>query len=131
VEHIDLIQDAVLGILAKLPTAALPPQGFDAARIDAIILAKVPDRSEKVKAPPQAIPTGRWTPETALARFKESNQKIHAALDTSLDLRARVVNHPLFGPWHGYHWILGCGLHTARHTQQILEVKSDPGFPPQ
>lgn len=131
VEHIDLIQDAVLGILAKLPTAALAPEGRDAASVDALILAKVPDRTERVKAPPQALPTGRWTPEAALAHFKESNQKILAALEASHELRARVVNHPLFGPWDGYQWILGGAGHTARHTQQILEVKSDPGFPAQ
>jgi hypothetical protein len=35
----------------------------------------------------------------------------------------------VFGPLDGYDWILAVAAHTARHTQQILEVKADPGFP--
>jgi hypothetical protein len=29
----------------------------------------------------------------------------------------------------GYQWILAVAAHSARHTQQILEVKADPKFP--
>lgn len=44
-------------------------------------------------------------------------------------LRRHVIQHPAFGPLDGYEWVLAAAGHTARHTQQILEVKADPTFP--
>jgi uncharacterized damage-inducible protein DinB len=129
VEHISVIQDIVIGVLAKMSTAPLAPEGRDVARIDAEILTKVLDRTEKFKSPPQALPTGRWTPEAALAHFKETNQALRVALETTHDLRAHIVNHPVLGPWDSYEWIIGAAGHTKRHTLQILEVKSDAEFP--
>jgi uncharacterized damage-inducible protein DinB len=128
-EHIALIEDVVIGILQKLPEAAPAPEGRDVARIDAEIFAKLADRTEKAKAPPVALPSGRWTPDAALAHFGETNRKIRTVLETTHDLRSHVINHPLFGPWDGYQWIIGVTGHTDRHTRQILEVKADPGFP--
>src|SRR5260370_1181847 len=62
VEHLALIEDMVLGILAKIGDAPAGPADRDPKQVDAFILAKVPDRSEKAQAPPQATPTARWTP---------------------------------------------------------------------
>jgi hypothetical protein len=97
--------------------------------MDAEIIANVADRSEKYKAPPQAIPAARWTPAEALAHYRDSNAKLRAAVETRHDLRAHVSAHPIFGPWDGYQWILGAAGHTSRHTDQIFEIKATAGFP--
>ena len=130
VEHMALIQDVVLGVLSKLPTAPAPPEDRDVAKLDAELIAKVTGRTEKFEAPPAARPSGRRTPAAAPDHFKESNSKIRAALETTHDLRAHAIPHPILpGPWDGYQWIIGVVAHTSRHTQQILEVKADGGFP--
>jgi hypothetical protein len=97
--------------------------------MDAAILAKVPDRSEKAQAPPQATPTGRWTPQVALEHFLAGRVQTTQVAKSSPDLRGHVIAHPLFGPMDGYEWLLAVAAHTERHTKQILEVKADPGFP--
>ena len=51
-----------------------------------------------------------------------------ALLDAPL-LRGRVRPHPLFGPWDGFQWLLATGSHTARHNDQIREIKADVNFP--
>jgi hypothetical protein len=44
-------------------------------------------------------------------------------------LRQHAVDHPLFGPWDGYQWLLAAASHGARHTGQLREVKADQNFP--
>jgi hypothetical protein len=129
VEHLALIEDVVVGVLGRLPQGPAPAADWDAKRVDAMLLAKVPDRSTKYEAPPQARPAARWTPEEALEHFLASRAKTAALLETMTDLRAHVIPHPVFGPMDGYQWVLAVAAHSARHTQQILEVKADPKFP--
>ena len=124
-----LIEDVVVGVLGRLPQGPAPAADWDAKRVDAMLLAKVPDRSTKYEAPPQARPAARWTPEEALEHFLTSRAKTAELLQTMTDLRAHVIPHPVFGPMDGYQWVLAVAAHSARHTQQILEVKADPKFP--
>jgi DinB family protein len=100
----------------------------DTAKADAMVLAMVPDRSHKAQAPPQFVPTGRWTPAETLDHFQKSRARTIAFLDSTPDLRAHVSESPL-GPLDGYEWMLFMAAHSERHTKQILEVKADPNFP--
>ena len=129
VEHLALIEEIVHGILLKLDQAPAAPVNRDIKKIDAQILSEVPDRSTKVQAPPQAVPTGRWTPAAALDHYLATRAQITAILRSAPDLRQHVVNHPVLGQLDGYEWILAVAAHSARHTKQILEVKADPHFP--
>jgi hypothetical protein len=129
VEHLALIEDVVLGVLGKLPQAPAPAADWEAKRVDAMLLEKVPDRSTKYEAPPQARPAARWTPDEALEHFLASRAKTAEVLQTMQGLRAHVIPHPVFGPMDGYQWVLAVAAHSARHSQQILEVKADPKFP--
>ncbi|HEV2446398.1 MAG TPA: DinB family protein [Candidatus Sulfopaludibacter sp.] len=129
VEHIVMVEAYVGGLLDRLPQAPAPAAGFDFHQVDAMILAKMPDRSTKYQAPPAVQPTGRWTPAAALERFETNRARLIAALGDTTELRRHVIAHPAFGPLDGYEWILAAAAHTARHTQQILEVKADPNFP--
>jgi len=129
VEHLALIEDMVLGILAKIGDAPAGPADRDPKQVDAFILAKMPDRSEKAQAPPQATPTARWTPAATLEHFRESRARTATIARSTTDLRGHVIPHPAFGPLDGYEWVLAVAAHSERHTKQILEVKADPGFP--
>jgi uncharacterized damage-inducible protein DinB len=130
-EHIAMVEDVVLtGVRVRLEKGAAPAADRDAKQVDAMILAKVPDRSTKVQAPPQLFPTGHTTPAASLERFLRSRQEMVNWLKSDSDLRGHVVDHPVFGPLDGYQWILAAAGHSERHTKQILEVKADPNFPP-
>ena len=129
VEHLALIEDAVDGILARIPTASAPPADRDVKQFDASLVPKVLDRSVKAEAPPIAKPASRWTPEDTLEHYRAARAKTASLLLSTPGLRAHAIPHPLFGPLDGYEWVLAVAAHSARHTQQILEVKADPGFP--
>ena len=80
-------------------------------------------------APPEFVPTGRWTPNEALDHFVKARQNTIEFLQSTPDLRAHVAESPLGQPLDAYEWVLFIGGHSARHTKQILEVKADPNFP--
>ena len=129
VEHIAVTEEGIQGIVAQIPRAPAPAADFNAPAVDAMILSKMPDRSTKAQAPPQLQPTGRWTPAAALEHFTAASDALSADLRDTAELRRHVIAHPAFGPLDGYEWVLAFAGHTARHTQQILEVKADPNFP--
>ena len=101
----------------------------DTAKIDAMVLAMIPDRSHKAQAPPQLVPTGRWTPKETLDHFIASRDKTIEFMKTTPDLRAHVADSPMGRPLDAYEWLLFIAAHSKRHTEQILEVKADPNFP--
>ena len=127
-EHTTVTTQLVCTIFPKLAQAPAPPER-DEKQVDAMLLAKLPDRSVKFNAPEQLQPTGRWTPAAALERYNASWKELSDVLRTSSDLRGHAVKHPAFGPLDGYQWILAAAEHTKRHTSQILEVKQDPRYP--
>jgi hypothetical protein len=129
VEHLALIEDVVHGILGNIEKAPAAASDRDVKQTDAMILARVPDRSTKFQAPEGAQPTGHWTPDGALQHFLTTRGEVEAILRSTPDLRGHIVNHPVFGPMDGYQWVLAVAAHSERHTKQILEVKSDPHFP--
>jgi DinB superfamily len=129
-EHISIVEATVsTGVRARLEKAPAPAAGRDFQQMDLMILKMVPDRSTKIKAPPQLEPAGKATPAEILARFLASREQTMNWLKTDSDLRGHVVDHPVLGPLDGYEWILAAAGHSERHTKQILEVKGDTGFP--
>ncbi len=129
-EHITLVEDALFqNITEKVMKAPAGPADRDTAKIDAMVLAMLPDRSKKVKAPAEFVPKGRWTPEETLDRFLKARAKTVAFLESTPDLRAHVADSPLGQPLDAYEWLLFIAGHSERHTKQILEVKADPNFP--
>ena len=129
-EHITLVEDSIFqNVTEKVMKAPAGAPDRDTAKIDALILAALPDRSNKRQAPPQFVPTGRWTQEETLDHFLKSRAKTIAFLESTPDLRAHVVDSPLGQPMDAYEWLLFMAGHSERHTKQILEVKADPNFP--
>ncbi len=135
-EHIILIETAILHNVRATIEAPLAPPEWDPSQIDDFIVNEVPRRTRyadrqgpsKFTAPPQLCPTGRWSTTEAVAIFLDQREQILQMLTPGL-LRGRVVPHPVLGPWDGYQWLLAAGSHCARHTCQIREAQEEPDFP--
>ncbi len=129
-EHIAVAEEFILGqVKDKIMQAPAGPPDRDTAKIDAAVLAMIPDRSHKAQAPPPLVPTGRWTPQETLDHFLKNRAATIEFMKTAPDLRAHVADSPLGMPLDGYEWLLFIGAHSERHTKQILEVKADPNYP--
>jgi hypothetical protein len=129
-EHIALTEDYLFqNTTDKIMKAPQGTADRDTAKIDAMVLAMIPDRSHKAQAPPPLTPTGRWTPAETLDHFWKSRAKTIEFLESTPDLRQHVTDSPIGQPLDAYEWLLFISAHSERHTKQILEVKSDPHFP--
>jgi hypothetical protein len=128
-EPIALAEDFLFQMVAdKAMKAPAGAPNRDVAKIDAMVLAMVPDRSTKPQAPPELVPTGRWTPAETLDHFLQSRARTIEFMRTTPDLRQQVTDSPL-GPLDAYQSLLFIAAHSERHTKQILEVEASPGFP--
>ncbi len=130
-EHIAAAEDFIRGMaLDKVMKAPAAPDR-DIAKIDAGIMAMIPDRSQKAQAPDELKPTNRFgSPEGSLKHFAQSRTATENFLKDTPDLRAHAVDSPMGGPkLDAYEWILFLSAHSQRHTKQIEEVKADPNFP--
>ncbi|MBL7732012.1 MAG: DinB family protein [Chitinophagaceae bacterium] len=91
----------------------------------------IQNRSMKAQAPEPIQPknTGYTNLEAALADFKNTRaEHIKYMKFSTEDMRNHVVQMP-FGWIDCYQLYLMIAAHSNRHTQQINEVKADPGFP--
>lgn len=131
VEHITLAEGFLLSNdQEKVMKAPAGAADRDTVKIDAMVLAMVPDRSHKATAPPPMVPKDQWTGAEAVDQFLKARAKTLEFLQNTPDLRDHVVTGPpLNQPMDAYEWILFIGAHSERHTKQILEVKADPNFP--
>ena len=128
-EHITLAEENLFQLVTdKVMKSPAGAPDRDIAKMDAQVLAMVPDRSIKRQAPPDLVPTGRWTPAETLSHFLQSRARTIEFLRTTPDLRQHVMDSPL-GPLDGYEWLLFIAAHSERHTKQILEVEASPDFP--
>jgi hypothetical protein len=134
VYHITLAENSLWTMFEA--TMKLPPTPEKRSEIkvsDEDIVKMVTNRTNKFKAPETIQPDkAAWqSVEEAAAAFKAvrgDHQKY--AKTTTEDLRNHVFQLP-FGMIDGYQFLLFMSAHSARHTQQIYEVKADPDFPKQ
>jgi hypothetical protein len=131
VEHIAAAEDFIRGMAVDKVMKAPAAPDRDIAKIDAGIMAMIPDRSQKAQAPDELKPTNRFgSPEGSLKHFAESRTATENFLKDTPDLRAHAVDSPLGGPkLDAYEWVLFVSAHSQRHTKQIEELKADPNFP--
>jgi hypothetical protein len=123
VEHVATVEERFQGWL----NAA---KKLDAPRIDkdkeAGLLARVPDRSTRVKAPEAVVPAGRFTTlEQALEQFNTGRTRsIQFAEDRCDDLYCLASEHPRFGPVNGVELLIIIAGHSRRHAEQIRETRA-------
>jgi DinB superfamily len=132
-EHIAVAEGYLRGFDENQVMKAPPrPEGQDVAAIDALVLSKVPDRTNKKQAPEPLKPNHQFSSgPDALKAFVDGRGQTEEFLKTHDDLRAHAVDSPLNTKLDAYEWILFIAAHSDRHTKQILEVKADPNFPKQ
>ena len=134
VEHVALAELRLLDLVTtKLPQAPAPSAGKARgaarfARLDTV----VPSREQRrIVAPDMLVPKGTWaSPEVSLAAFVEArDQTIAAAAAAGPEALEHVLPHRFFGDLDVEEWAYFMALHSARHTAQVVEIKSAPGFP--
>jgi hypothetical protein len=129
-EHIAAAEDFIRGMIVENVMKAQAAPDRDIAKIDAGIMAMVPDRTTKRQAPDPLVPKNRFgSPEASIKHFVESRAVTEEFLTKTPDLRAHAGDSPAGGKWDAYEFVLLIAAHSQRHTKQIEEVKADPNFP--
>lgn len=132
VYHIAMTEKSLWGMLeAALKAPANPEKRAEIKMTDEQVIKTLQDRSFKVKTPEQFEPknTPYKSLDEALNDFKNTrNEHIKYVKTTTEDLRNHVAQTPL-GWVDTYQLCLFMSAHTNRHTQQMNEIKADPGFP--
>jgi hypothetical protein len=86
------------------------------------------DRSTKVEAPTEFVPSGLFTSKNeALKALEKSRNELLGVLsnvDETL-LSSRCAKHPSFGRMNLDQWVEFIGLHEERHRLQIEELISE------
>ena len=133
IEHLAAAEDMIRGMNQEqvMKSPAIPARdSAELQKIDAMVVAMVPDRSHKIQAPEPLKPTNRFgSPTDAEKHFLESRATTEEYLKAATDLRAHASDSPMGVKLDGYEWILLIAAHSERHTKQMLEVKADPNFP--
>lgn len=127
-EHITLTEDMLFESVSKVMSAPAGKPDRDYKSGDKAVTSVVTDRSQKFQAPPPLQPAGR-SAEESLAHFLKSRERTVEFLKTTAGLRAHVTDSPLGQPLDAFQWLLFISAHSERHTKQMLEVKSDAGYP--
>lgn len=131
VEHLAASEDLFLSMVTEKVMKAPPgPAGEDVKALDELVMAKIPDRTQKAQAPEELKPTNRFgSPEAALKHFVQSREKTIAYLRKTNGLRDHAMDSPLGKKLDAYQWLIFCAAHSDRHTKQINEVRASGRFP--
>ncbi len=131
VEHIALAEKNLFDMaMGSLKGDADPAKRAQLKFDDEAVKKFITDRSFKVKTREGFIPTGQFgNTEKTLGVFNERRESLIKYMkDTKDDLRNHFAEFP-FGILDTYQVLIFLSGHTRRHTLQIIEVKSRPGFP--
>lgn len=131
-EHVVAVETRILGGIQKqLERPAQPERQPLTEGKDSLVIARMPDRGNRIEAPEPARPAGRWPDVGELMReFHAARERtIRFVEETQGDLRNRGFAHVAFGELDCYQWLLVLGLHGERHARQIEEIKSAEAFP--
>ncbi len=123
VEHVTCVEERFLGWLEAA-------KRLDAPSVDkekeAGLMARIPDRSTRIKAPEAVLPIGRFnTLAQALEQFNAGRtQSIQFAEDRCDDLYCLASEHPRLGPMNGVEFLILIAAHARRHAAQIRETRA-------
>lgn len=132
VKHIAITEQSLWQMTeGGIKQPANPEKRSEIKMTDEQVVQMLEDRSQKRQTFDQLKPEN--SPYKSLADALESLKASRVKLigymrSTTDDLRNHVLTLPL-GQLDAYQMILFMGAHSNRHTQQIREVKADPGFP--
>ena len=131
-EHIIKTEKAIFDMTKQALEKPANPERKDEVKVtDQQLIDGMTDRSQKAEAPATLTGTGSYVAAaTAIKDFRAQRAEILAYIKTASidDLRNHINDSPM-GPVDSYHSMLFIAAHTARHTLQIEEVKSNDTFP--
>lgn len=130
-EHIAISENNLFGFAqSSLQQSADPSLRKDVKMTDEAIISMITDRSHKVKTQEAFEPANKFGSfEKSVSEFKTKRDgNISYIKTTSDDLRNHYNDFP-FGKLDTYQTILFMAAHSKRHTEQIVEVMNNPGFP--
>lgn len=128
VEHLSIVEKFSAMRIQALKDGEVAPPGRPsvADHLRASVLKR--DPANRVSTPPQAAPSGNVPLAEALTRFETARQLTIALADDPYIFHGRLVPHPILPPMDGYEWLLAFAGHSARHVEQIRELKAHPDF---
>ncbi len=132
IEHITLAESMIWQWTNRtIQQAATPEKRSEVKVTTDQIIQGLEDRSKKFKAPEFLQPSGKFAGSDAAIRAYtlRRDSTIAYISSTQDDLKAHFLNHPVLGTIDCYQALLFLAAHSARHTEQIEEVKASPGFP--
>lgn len=113
---------AALGPLETVPAGPSP-----VAVLTLLDRYRFLDRTTKVEAPEGLGPPDCVDLVTERGRWMEGRrQLLRAAHDAGPQLAIVRHNHPIFGPFDGFEWVLMIARHEQRHLLQFCEVVAAP-----
>lgn len=131
-EHIIITEDMIFGMInGYMEQPENPERRTEIKLSDDEIIAIVTDRSEKFKAPEALIAKGKYADgKTAISDLETQRVDVLSFIkNTPIEaLRNRVNDSPV-GATDTYQSLLFMAGHTARHTLQIEEIKTNTDFP--
>jgi hypothetical protein len=128
VEHVTFVEARFLGWLQAA-------EKLEAPRVDkekeATLMAQMPDRSIRLKAPEAVWPAGRFeTLDQAIDQFNSGRSRsVQFAQERCDDLYCLGTVHPRLGPMNGVELIVIIAAHARRHADQIRETRAALGLP--
>ncbi len=132
-QHIAAAEEGLWKVCeGTLQAPANPDKRAEIKVTDQQLIQSITDRSKKMQAPEQMRPENSpyHTQQEALNAFVMNRDKlIDFMKHTKDDMRNHVWSSPMAGMLDAYQVVLLTAAHSNRHTQQINEVKADPGFP--
>jgi len=125
-EHVTFTERRFLGLIEN---AELREASVVDAEKEAMLSARVVDRSTKVNAPERAHPQGVFTSlEQALSEFNATRDKCVAfAAANAGRLDRLLTSHPRFGETSGTGMLRIVAGHALRHAEQIREIRAEKG----
>lgn len=132
VEHIITTENMIFGMVKSyMEQPANPERKKDVIYSDDDIIGFMTNRTEKYKAPEMLQGKGKYNdPKIALKDLQTQRKELLEFIkNTDInELRNRINDSPA-GATDAYQSLLFIAGHTARHTLQIDEVKTDKNFP--
>jgi len=132
VEHVALAELRILEVIGQLPQAPAPSDAKTRGAARFARLDAGPTRDQRrIVAPGPLVPRGTWaSPAASLTAFVDARaQTIAAAAAGDATALEHVLPHRFFGEFDLEEWAYFLAVHSARHTAQVLELKSAVGFP--
>jgi uncharacterized damage-inducible protein DinB len=123
VEHLATVERNILAALKRRKGETASQEDLAAtAGKEELILNRVPQVLQRIEAPEQAQPNGRYGdwPSPLDAFAKARGATIDFAAEAAAEELSRVVMpHMALGHLNGRQWLLFCAAHTQRHCGHI------------